>query len=463
MTMNIREIRESINVSQAQFSEIVGIPQYRLSGLELKKVQPTEDEIVKITLAVEKIIHGDIKLRKKKRISKEVFEYSIVEVNPRRGYTKTARNEEYKNLLHELEVNFKKDHSNDPTAISFFVGCGGLCYGITAAGFNIVASNELVDDYRAIYKENFPNAKFLSNDIKDITNEEIDEVLKEHPVIDLFAGGPPCQGFSLVGKRDVEDQRNTLFQYYLRIANKVRPKVILMENVRLLTSMKNPEGKLVKDEIIRTFDKIGYFGQFYIVNASDYTVAQNRERVLFVGVRKDLNMQPDMLRPLCGTSDDLFSTCIPKFTFGDAVSDLEYIESGEQSSTDKYHKATNHPEHVIRWLYNVPQGKSAHDNEDPSLRPPSGYNTTYKRQVWLEPGCTVTTNFNMISGSNNVHPIATRALTTREALRLQSFPDSFKFTGKDESIRTTIGNAVPPLLAYNVAKFLKETYNLSKS
>ena len=461
--MNIRDMREGVNVSQAQFSEIVGIPQYRLSGLELKKDQPTEDEIVKITLAVEKIIHGDIKLRKKKRISKEVFEYSIVEVNPRRGYTKTARNEEYKNLLHELEVNFKKDHSNDPTAISFFVGCGGLCYGITAAGFNIVASNELVDDYRAIYKENFPNAKFLSNDIKDITNEEIDEVLKEHPVIDLFAGGPPCQGFSLAGKRDVEDQRNTLFQYYLRIANKVRPKVILMENVRLLTSMKNPEGKLVKDEIIRTFDKIGYFGQFYIVNASDYTVAQNRERVLFVGVRKDLKMQPDMLRPICGTSDDLFSTCIPKFTFGDAVSDLEYIESGEQSSTDKYHKATNHPEHVIRWLYNVPQGKSAHDNEDPSLRPPSGYNTTYKRQVWLVPGCTVTTNFNMISGGNNVHPIATRALTIREALRLQSFPDSFKFTGKDGSIRTTIGNAVPPLLAYNVAKFLKETYNLSKS
>lgn len=463
MTMNIREMREGINVSQAQFSEIVGIPQYRLSGLELGKEQPTEGEVIKITLAVEKIIHGEIKPRKKKRISKEVFDYSIIAVNPRRGYTKTARNEEYKNLLHELEDNFKKDHSNDPKAISFFAGCGGLCYGITAAGFNIVACNELVDDYRAIYKENFPNANFLSNDIKDITEEEIDKVLKEYPDIDLFAGGPPCQGFSLAGKRDVEDQRNTLFQYYLKIANKVRPKVILMENVRLLTSMKNPEGKLVKDEIIKTFDKIGYYGQFFIVNASDYTVAQNRERVLFVGVRKDLNMQPDMLRPLCGTSDDLFSTCIPKFTFGDAVSDLEYIESGEQSSTDKYHKATHHPEHVIRWLYNVPQGKSAHDNEDPSLRPPSGYNTTYKRQVWLEPGCTVTTNFNMISGGNNVHPIATRALTTREALRLQSFPDSFKFTGKDGSIRTTIGNAVPPLLAYNVAKFLKETYNLSKS
>lgn len=348
MTIDIRKMREDINISQAQFSEIVGIPQYRLSGIELGKDTLTDDEYIKITLAVEKIIHGDIKPRKKKRISKEVFDYSIVASNPRRGYTKTARNEEYKKLLNALEANFRKDHTNDPKAISFFAGCGGLCYGITAAGFNIVASNELVSDYREIYKLNFPNAHFLSNDIKDISDEEIDAILKEYPDIDLFAGGPPCQGFSLAGKRDIEDQRNSLFQYYLRIADRVRPKVILMENVRLLTSMKNSEGNLVKDEIIKTFDNIGYFGQFFIVNASDYTVAQNRERVLFVGIRKDLNMKPRMLHPICGTASDLFSACIPKFTFGDAVSDLEFIESGEASESDMYHKATNHPEHVIR-------------------------------------------------------------------------------------------------------------------
>lgn len=462
-TIDIRKIREDINISQAQFSEIIRIPQYRLSGLELGKEKPTDDEIIKITLIVEKIAHGDIKLRKKKRISKEVFDYSIVSANPRRGYSRTARNPEYLQLLADLEEHFKEDHSHGPKAMSFFAGCGGLCYGIAAAGFNIVASNELVDEYREIYRQNFPDAFFLSNDIRDITDSEIDGLLHNYPEIDLFAGGPPCQGFSLAGKRDVKDQRNTLFQYYLRIADRVRPKVILMENVRLLTSMKNPEGKLVKDEIIRTFDETGYYGQFYIVNAADYAVPQNRERVLFVGIRKDLGMKPDMLPPLCGETGGLFAVCMPKFTFGDAVSDLEYLESGESSTTDIYHKSTNHPEHVIRWLYNVPQGKSAHENEDPSLRPPSGYNTTYKRQVWTEPGCTVTTNFNMISGGNNVHPIATRALTIREALRLQSFPDSFKFTGKDSAVRITIGNAVPPLLAYNVAKYLKETYNLSNS
>jgi len=461
--MDIRKMREDLHVSQAQFSEILGIPQYRLSGIELKKDIPTEEEIVKISIVIERIISGDIKLRKKKRISREIFDTSIVNSNPRRSYIKTPRNDEYLHLLSELESKFLKNKGNGPKAISFFAGCGGLCYGMVAAGFNIVASNELVDEYREIYKLNFPQANFLSNDIKKITDEEIDNLLKVHPNIELFAGGPPCQGFSLAGKRDVDDQRNTLFQYYLRIANKVRPKIILMENVRLLTSMKNSEGKLVKDEIIKTFEQIGYKGRFYIVNASDYTVAQNRERILFIGVRDDIKQAPSILEPICGTKNNLFTQSMPKFTFGDAVSDLEYIESGEFSINDKYHKSTNHPEHVIRWLYNVPQGKSAHDNANPSLRPPSGYNTTYKRQVWNEPGCTVTTNFNMISGGNNVHPIATRALTIREALRLQSFPDSFKLTGKEGIIRTVIGNAVPPLLAYNIARYLKDYYNLSNS
>lgn len=459
--MDIRKMREDLKVSQAQFSEILNIPQYRLSSIELKKDNPTEDEIVKISLVAEKIIRGDIKPRKKKRISKVIFDSSIVDSNPRRRYEQTSRNSEYLTLLKDLETAFASNDGRGPKAISFFAGCGGLCYGITAAGFNIVAANELVDEYREIYHQNFPNTPFLSNDIKEITDKEIELLLEKHPDIDLLAGGPPCQGFSLAGKRDVDDKRNTLFQYYLNIANKVRPKVIVMENVRLLTSMKNPEGKLVKNEIIKTFDRIGYKGHFFIVNASNYEVAQNRERVIFIGVRGDLDMLPSIPNPVCDKSNDLFSNTKNKFTFGDAVSDLEYIESGEVSQSDKYHKSTNHPEHVLRWLYNVPQGKSAHDNEEPSLRPPSGFNTTYKRQVWNEPGCTVTTNFNMISGGNNVHPIATRALTIREALRLQSFPDSFKLIGKEGTIRTVIGNAVPPLLAYNIAKYLKNYYNMA--
>jgi DNA mismatch endonuclease Vsr len=111
---------------------------------------------------------------------------------------------------------------------------------------------------------------------------------------------------------------------------------------------------------------------------------------------------------------------------------------------------------VVDWLWDVPEGRSAHENADPAKRPPSGYNTTYKRQVWHEPASTVQTTFGMISGCRNVHPIATRSLTIREAARIQSFPDSFLFQGSRGAIRKGIGNAVPPLLALALASHLRD-------
>lgn len=121
------------------------------------------------------------------------------------------------------------------------------------------------------------------------------------------------------------------------------------------------------------------------------------------------------------------------------------------SKNDPLHWAIVHPQHVIDWLVDVPEGKSAHENPDPNKRPPSGFNTTYKRNVWDEPCSTISTNFNMISGCRNVHPTNTRSLTIREATRAQSFPDEFVFCGKWGDVRTAIGNAVPPLMAYEIA------------
>lgn len=456
--IDLKGERNRLSISQAQFAELSQIPQYKLSGYEHKKQNLSEEELAQIKDTLQKIENKTLVVRRKKRICKHVYGSSIMTQRPRRHYAQTHRNEEYRHLLAELSYRFKHAQGTTPTAISFFAGCGGLCYGIKAAGFHIVGVNELVKAYRDIYELNFGNTSFLSNDIRDIGTEELDAILEKYPNIDLLAGGPPCQGFSLAGKRDVKDDRNTLFQYYLKIAQYIRPKIILMENVKLLTSMKNDTGGLVKDDIIRTFTEIGYTGSFFIVNAKNYGVPQNRERVFFIGVRKGLNMTPSIPDILRNKEKGLYTK--EYFSFGDATSDLEYLESGECAANDRYHKAVNHPEHVLRWLVDVPQGKSAHENADPGLRPPSGYNTTYKRQVWDEPAATITTNFNMISGCNNVHPIATRSLTIREAMRIQSFPDDFILSGKEGDIRTVIGNAVPPLLAYEIAKYLKAYYSL---
>ena len=191
------------------------------------------------------------------------------------------------------------------------------------------------------------------------------------------------------------------------------------------------------------------------INAKDYGIPQHRERVLFIALRKDLNKQPTIPARTHGNKKNLLLKGYR--TFADACSDLPYIESGQVSAEDKLHAAVTHPNHVIKWLWDVPQGESAHDNKDINNRPPSGYNTTYKRQIWTEPAATVQTTFGMISGCRTVHPIATRSLTIREAARIQSFPDQFHFSGALGCIRKSIGNAVPPLLAFILAEHIKLT------
>lgn len=457
---DIRERRNDIGLSQSKLADITGIEQARISAYELGKLDLTIKEVTKIANHLEKIDGKEVSRLKKKRFQNSDHLDSIIAQRPRREFSKTNRNKEYLEVLKNLETRFTNPTNTGLKAVSFFAGCGGLCYGVKAAGFEIVATNELVENYKAIYKLNFPDVNFLPNDVQEITKSDIEKIMKKHKNIDLMIGGPPCQGFSLAGKRDVNDKRNTLFEYYLKIAEQIQPKVILIENVRLLTSMKDPNGSLVSKRILDTFEKMGYKSNFYNVNAKDYGVPQHRERVIFIAVRKDLKKSPSIAETKYGNSVNLFNSNPPYFTFGDGISDLEFLESGESSAKDEHHRAVNHPEHVIRWLVDVPEGKSAHDNIDPSLRPPSGYNTTYKRQVWTEPAGTVATTYGMISGCRNVHPIATRALTTREALRLQSFPDSFKLTGNHGPIRTVIGNAVPPLLGFELAKFIKENYIL---
>jgi DNA (cytosine-5)-methyltransferase 1 len=220
--------------------------------------------------------------------------------------------------------------------------------------------------------------------------------------------------------------------------------------------MRAPNGEFVKYEIEREFERHGYAVRTFSINAKDFGIPQHRERLFFVAIRKELRIEPTFPKGdhVDGLAADLFGRIKPCRTFADACSDLPYLESGE-TTEDRYHCAVAHPQHVIKWLWDVEEGRSAHENRDPTKRPPSGYNTTYKRRVWCEPGATVQTTFGMISGCRNVHPIATRSLTVREAARLQSIPDDFQFgsvaLGK---VRLGIGNAVPPLLAYNIANHI---------
>lgn len=338
-------------------------------------------------------------------------------------------------------------------AIALFAGCGGFSLGLKQAGFDVVGFSELAPSARKIYSENFPDAALLGTDITQITSRQAEDWASQFGEIDVLFGGPPCQGFSLAGKRDIEDPRNVLFVHFARIAAHLRPKVILLENVRLLTSMRASDGSLVADNIVESFRRAGYQVSYREMNAQQYGVPQSRERVFFCGIREDLPLSPSFPVPTHAAqlvAPTLFDAVgLQKIrTFRNACGDLESLESGQRSSRDQWHFAVSHPPHVIAQLKDVPEGESAHNNIDPNLRPKSGYNTTYKRIRWDEPCSTIGTTFGMISASRNVHPTNTRSLTIREALRAQTFPDEFRLVGTLGDIRTAIGNAVPPLFAH---------------
>ena len=452
----LRTIRIRLGLSQVKLAEITGVPQADLSAFELGKSSLSSREIDHLNDLLSKEEDVFRVVSRKKRYRQHEFGSLLRDQSRALLARRTPENINYLELLATLQQQANQNLQAGPTALSLFSGCGGFSTGFSWAGFKILGFLEINPDFRRIYRENFPAALELATDITKVSQFQVQSWKEKLGQVDVIIGGPPCQGFSLSGKRKSDDYRNTLFEHYLRVVEIVQPRVAVLENVRLLTSMKLPDGSLVTDAIRKSFQRLGYSVQAFEVNAKEFGVPQHRERILFVATRKDQTVVPSIPNPMHSSNSNLFDNKIPCRTFADACSDLEFLESGQKSCIDPLHEAVDHPRHVIEWLWNVRQGASAHENEDPAMRPPSGYNTTYKRQMWNEPASTVQTTFGMISGCRNVHPFATRALTVREAARIQSFPDTYKFSGTLGAVRTSIGNAVPPLLAYHLGCHIKQ-------
>jgi DNA (cytosine-5)-methyltransferase 1 len=452
----LRDRRQLLGLSQSKLAELTGIRQHLLSAFELQKAELSEELLDAVISALAEEPKVTSLVQRDKRYQER--KYAKVPRLPDRisRAKRTAANAQYCNELRALAERANSAGNSNIHALSLFSGCGGFSLGVAAAGIAVKGFVEIDAETRQIYRANFPLARQVGADITKVKDDELEDARKSIGSVDIIIGGPPCQGFSLSGKRWVEDPRNMLFKHYMRFVDAYQPKVAVMENVRLLTSMKSAWGTLIKNEILREFHLHGYEAKLFEVNAKDYGVPQHRERVLFVAVRADLDIRPSIPTPTHGPVTDLFGGMQDYRSFGDACSDLEYLESGQKSHDDPLHIAVRHPQYVIDWLWDVPEGGSAHENADAGKRPPSGYNTTYKRQIWDEPASTVQTTFGMISGCRNVHPIATRSLTIREAARIQSFPDSFKFKGSLGAVRNAIGNAMPPLLAFSLATHVRQ-------
>ena len=319
--------------------------------------------------------------------------------------------------------------------ISLFSGAGGLSLGFEMAGFNNVFSVEYDKKKAESYKKNFPTHNLLVKDIQEITDDEI-ITLQHNQEVDVVIGGPPCQGFSLagrIGRSFVEDKRNYLFKEFVRVVKIIDPPMFVMENVARILS--HNKGETIK-ELTNEFKKIGYNVQYKVLQAADYGVPQKRQRIFIVGTK---NKEFNFPTPI-GTT----------ITVKEAIGDLPPLKSGERSEVPN-HFSMNHSSQMLKKMSYI--GDGGNRNQIPEdLRPKTGDIRKYIRYDSQKPSVTVTGDMRKI-----FHYEQNRALTPRELARLQSFPDSFIFEGNSISIQQQIGNAVPPLLGYAVAKQVKES------
>ena len=295
---DIKKIRLEYSISQTKLAEFSGFSKAQISAWELGKKIPVKSEIDKLNDvlkdAVWKIDHGKLDVKKKKVQHSGTEKKLPSVIKDAKEYVALSENMKYSSKYATELSGLYKDamapkKSNAIKGIALFSGCGGMTLGFEAAGVDLVGHVEIAESANRIYAENFPKSKLLGEDICEISDEDLQAWRREFGDIDIIVGGPPCQGFSLAGKRNPEDERNKLYKQYVRIVSVIRPKVFVMENVALMTSMKDESGELFIDKIEKSFSKQGYSLVKKIVNAYEYGVPQSRERVILVGVRKDIN------------------------------------------------------------------------------------------------------------------------------------------------------------------------------
>lgn len=361
-----------------------------------------------------------------------------------------------------------------PVAIDLFCGAGGLSHGLEQAGFRVALGLDFDKHALATFSANH-DGKALLADVREVSGKDI---LKAAGVekIDLLAGGPSCQGFSTHGKRLVDDPRNFLYKEFLRLVEELQPSTVLMENVKgLVISGKGA----FKRQVIESFESLAYQVDGRLLLAADYGVPQRRERVIFLASRLGSSIKfPD---PTHDTPDALSVQAghlQPHLTVHDAIGDLPQIGDNSQVEPLPYPrmkrteyqdamrngatKLWNHRSRPVSELARsiiTQLGPGQGLRSIPIDRLPARFHkmrrissgelrrdctTLYHRLSPTLPSYTITCYFTNVSSGAFTHPLEDRAITPREAARLQSFPDTFRFVGA--SIPRQIGNAVPPIL-----------------
>ncbi|PAK21370.1 hypothetical protein CJJ23_02410 [Mycoplasmopsis agassizii] len=336
---------------------------------------------------------------------------------------------------------------NKLKVIDLFCGVGGFSYGFEMTNlYEVVLGVDIWETALNTFKKNHSSTNLLLN---DITKVELSYWEKYKNKIDVIIAGPPCQGFSMSGKREINDVRNTLFEQVVNVAEIIEPKYIVIENVVGLLSMKNDQGEDIKELIQKSFENIGYRVNYKVLNAADYGVPQSRKRVIFL-ISK--NYPLDFPDPIYDKENYV--------TVGDALGnvdpdgDIYFCPSTKyQKLMEGNSKITNHSrrisnELVTKRMSYIPQGGNW-QNIPIELGTGGGtHSNAYKRLDSNKPSITI----KHAAKAMIIHPLKDRILTVREVARLQSFHDNFEFTGSNSDQHQQLANAVPPLLGKAIAE-----------
>ena len=348
------------------------------------------------------------------------------------------------------------------TCLDLFCGCGGLSKGFDLAGYKIIGGVDFNAPAVATFAKNFPEAKALCCELLQFDASKMEQ---EFPIdkIDVVIGGPPCQGFSTANRyadEETRDPRNKLFFQFVKFVERYHPRAIVIENVRGILTMNNG---YARKRIYSIFKQLGYHVSNCVLNAADFGVPQRRLRNFFV-MLKDVDFDFSSLKRVehCPTVKEAIGELYGmeehcegpiEFTDGPVTEYQKYLRG--KVVTLENHDVRYPAEKVQQRISFVPQGGNWQDvpaDMWPSTRS-NRHSSAYKRLKEDDQSVTIDTGNNH---SNYFHPLYNRLPTVREAARLQSFPDSFLFTGNRSEQYRQVGNAVPPLLAKAIADGIRK-------
>ena len=353
--------------------------------------------------------------------------------------------------------NMNSEHSKIQ-GIDLFAGAGGMSVGAIAAGIDVRYAVEINKHAAATFSYNHLNTTLLTTDIRKVKPNHFPIMRKKTPTV-IF-GGPPCQGFSTSNQknRTSENEKNWLFKDYLRIAKSLQPEWIVFENVKGLLET---EGGFFVDSVIKGLEKIGYTTSIFVLNSADYGVPQRRNRLFIIGSLSGIALQPPSPTTKKHITVSQAITDLPHVKNGSTICEQPYARKQRSTYANELRKTlivcsnnivTNNADHIVERYQSIPPGGNWEDIPKKLMRnytDISRCHTGIYRRLQPDQPSIVIGNFrkNML-----IHPTCDRGLSVREAARLQSFHDEFKFFGSIGFQQQQVGNAVPPLLAKAVFK-----------